>query len=133
MPSKRLQKGSSDSDNIEVLTFDQFVSSAPSSQKHAAVDVNSENTGSASGISDANNYDITDVEQPSRDVRDVRDDVPFASRRRLYLMVLADFGLSFTWLCKFAVATYVSPNSPLKASSSCTKLDDSIWCLLAKF
>lgn len=27
------------------------------------------------------------------------------SRRRLYLMVLADFGLSFTWLSKFAVAT----------------------------
>lgn len=27
------------------------------------------------------------------------------SRRRLYLMVLADFGLSFAWLSKFAVAT----------------------------
>lgn len=24
---------------------------------------------------------------------------------RLYLMVLADFGLAFTWLCKYAVAT----------------------------
>ena len=31
-----------------------------------------------------------------------------ASRSRLYLMVLADFGLSFTWLCKFAVATFVT-------------------------
>lgn len=36
---------------------------------------------------------------------------PFASvraptpRLRLYLMVLADFGLAFTWLTKFAVAT----------------------------
>lgn len=29
----------------------------------------------------------------------------YASRQRLYLMVLADFGLAFTWLCKFAVAT----------------------------
>lgn len=28
-----------------------------------------------------------------------------ASMRRIYLMVLADFGLAFTWLCKFAVAT----------------------------
>lgn len=27
------------------------------------------------------------------------------SKRRLYLMVLADFGLAFTWLSKFAVAT----------------------------
>lgn len=27
------------------------------------------------------------------------------SNSRLYLMVLADFGLAFTWLAKFAVAT----------------------------
>lgn len=31
--------------------------------------------------------------------------LPQTPRFRLYLMVLADFGLSFTWLCKFAVAT----------------------------
>lgn len=30
-----------------------------------------------------------------------------ASRRQLYLMVMADFGLAFVWLSKFAVATYV--------------------------
>lgn len=29
------------------------------------------------------------------------------SRRQLYLMVMADFGLAFVWLSKFAVATYV--------------------------
>lgn len=32
-------------------------------------------------------------------------ELPPASKLRLYLMVCGDFGLSFTWLCKFAVAT----------------------------
>lgn len=106
MPSKRLHNGSSDSDEIEVLTFDQFVSSTvPSSLQHSppsGADVS--NTGHATDMSDANVYGNTDIEQPSCDIRDDR---PFASKPRLYLMVLADFGLSFTWLCKFAVATYV--------------------------
>eukprot|EP00177_Eucheuma_denticulatum_P005780 GFKZ01010555.1.p1 GENE.GFKZ01010555.1~~GFKZ01010555.1.p1 ORF type:complete len:613 (-),score=110.92 GFKZ01010555.1:520-2358(-) len=33
------------------------------------------------------------------------DELPQTPRSRLYLMVLADFGLAFTWLCKFAIAT----------------------------
>lgn len=36
------------------------------------------------------------------------------SRVRLYMMVLADFGLAFVWLCKFAVATYVKHKQSLK-------------------
>lgn len=107
MPTKRLYDGSSDSGEIQVLTFDQFVSASSSSTKRPPRDTGVTNVSDdvvASAPSDANVAVGTDVEQPSHDVRDDR---PFASRSRLYLMVLADFGLSFTWLCKFAVATYV--------------------------
>lgn len=99
MPTEPYEDASG-SEEIEVLTFDQFVSST-SKMSDPQNRVSTEQV-DKTFTSHPDTY--SDV-QPRP--QDTPEELPFASKSRLYLMVLADFGLSFTWLCKFAVATYV--------------------------
>lgn len=83
MPSNVSSSVNGAVDDIRTLTFEDFETSVPQSTKEA-------------------------VQIPEDgDTKPDDDQPPLVSKRKLYLMVLGDFGLSFTWLCKFAVATYV--------------------------
>lgn len=84
MPSNHSPSLNEATDEIRTLTFEQFEGSEPQSAPEKAQ--LPENGGTES---------------------DLLDQLPWVSQRKLYLMVMGDFGLSFTWLCKFAVATYV--------------------------
>lgn len=90
MPSKYADRSAEDQDDVQMLTFEQFADFESPMVRENAQPHNDPNSP---------NY----INSP-----------PPASWGRLYLMVLGDFGLSFTWLCKFAVATYVQiASSPI--------------------
>ena len=92
-------------EEVQILTLDQFglAEDGPDDEQYEQPSVKSVQT-----PSDAQ-PDNNPVKQPEHDLENGTDlfhTVPApASMRRIYLMVMADFGLAFTWLCKFAVAT----------------------------
>lgn len=79
---------------IPILSFDQLSQDPADGEGHQPDDSD------AHGAASRGDETLADV-TPAIMATDTR----AVSKRRLYLMVSADFGLSFTWLCKFAVAT----------------------------
>lgn len=120
MSQPHAKPAKNDPDIVETLTFDQFIDEPLLQSSSDSTKPSTSPT--PPSLSDDKVEDDDDVGSPepaqqtgelASDVSDgataasLTERVP-ASRSRLYLMVMADFGLSFIWLCKFAVATYVT-------------------------